>query len=676
MPATTHQIDVRAFASAVMAALTDLQGYLSAAVNPDRIALADLEMEPMGWTKRVYSERAFEIWKKQIELFPDDPLILHHMAIMCHARAFDLESGVKPSESDADWEAALNYWQRLLETDAFWERLTEKACAGTKRQEVIQKLRAELPQKILAIHYDIALDSETRKQRPSRAKYHIAMVRKAKFDSRHRVEAQRAAYNQYIKSVPDEVWQPSELRENVLEKGQDAIIEYLKFDPGCLPALEDALRLQRRVQRSRNTLWRTYDTNDPRRKALLLLEKKDADAWRPFFDQLAAVVDNLEEDVREDLARWYHGRGGDLCALDEEEKAIEFYERAVAVCHPDDDGRKEHVRELVQTMAVAARAKAAKGDPDALVYSDKVRKRDDLTMIACWILAQAYVRLLSYDIAVEVCDKGLKIEPDFDDLAADEWIARLTKFKREIPVHRLLSQAAAAMKADNEAQAVPLLNEAESMAKKDGILRENNSIYWLRAQAHLALRQISEARRDVELFSGLLDKESSKDDIAAGVKLKEMIAQAENAFRECGGAEASRFRQQAIGAFNAGQHQEAIKLLRSALDASKLEGHRGGAKKIKEELSIVLTGAAIELTNKAQEAAIAAQKSKSRFGGSNFDFNGDINDILCSLDPLAHLKKKMKEVDDMLSEATQLDPSNAKAEQTLQQVRDLVNKLP
>ena len=238
MTTKATQIDARACASAVMAALGDLQGYLNASLNPDRIALADLEMEPMGWTKRVHSKRAFEIWKKQLELFGDDPPTLHHMAIMHHARALELEAGQKPTESDSDWSAAMGYWHRLHGMDVFWDNLTAKACAGTNRQDVIKKLRAELPQLILNIHYDIALDRETREKRKSRAKFHIAMVQKAPFDAQHRAEAQRAAYNQYMKSVPDEVWQPNELREEVLAKGQEAIVQYLDFDPGCVPALE------------------------------------------------------------------------------------------------------------------------------------------------------------------------------------------------------------------------------------------------------------------------------------------------------------------------------------------------------------------------------------------------------------------------------------------------------
>ncbi|MGO8757442.1 MAG: tetratricopeptide repeat protein [Terracidiphilus sp.] len=521
------EIDVHACASNVMAALADLQGYLNSSINPDRIALADLEMGPMGWTKLVYTPKAFEIWSKQHQLFDSDPLILHHLAIMHHARAFDLEAGPNPSQSDADWAAAMGYWHRLHGMDVFWDRLTEKACAGTARQDAIDKLRAAFPQMILAVHYDIALDEETRQKRKSRAKFHISMVHKSPFDAGQRAEAQRAAYNRYIKCVPDEVWQKNELREEVLSKGQKAIVEYLDFDPGCLPALEDALRLQRRIQRSRNTAWQAMGEGDPKRKALLLLEKKDAEAWRVFFDQLAAVADQLEESVREDLARWYHGRGGDLCALDEREKGIEFYERAVSLCRPEDEERKVHVRQLVQTLAYVAREKAVKEDADAKSYCDKVRQRSDLSMVASLFLAQAYVRLSAFDAAEDLCGKGMSIEPDFDDLEADQWLGRLKEFQRDIPILKLMPAAKDAMESGRYQDAVRSLDAAEKLAKAADNLGMHNSIYWLRVQAHLALDHLADAKRDLILYQGLLDKDSSPSDIQAGQKLAKMVAEKE-----------------------------------------------------------------------------------------------------------------------------------------------------
>jgi tetratricopeptide (TPR) repeat protein len=555
MNTQTTQIDVRACATAVVAALKDLQGYLSAAANPDRMALDDLAMEPMGWTKRLYSKRAFEIWQKQHELFPDDPLILHHMAILHHARAFDLEATSKPSESDADWAAAIGYWSRLQGMDAFWDKLTAKACAGTVRQDVIKKLREEFPQRILAIHYDIALDKETREKRKSRAKFHVAMVHKAPFSAHDRAEAQRAAYNRYIQAVPDEVWQPNELRENVLAEGQKAIVEYLDFDPGCVPALEDALRLQRRVQRSRNTKWRAMSPDDPQRQALLLLEKKDADAWRPFFDQLVSLADQLEDDVREDLSGWYAGRGHDLCALDRHEQAVTFFEQAVAACRPDSDGRRNAVRHLVQTMALVAREKAGRGEADARACCDKVWQRKDLTAIACYVLAQAYLSLSMFDVANQICVSGMKIEPDFDDLEADEWAGRLTELQQQIPRLKLMHTADEAMKAGKYEDAVQALNKLEALAKAAGKTKEYKSIYWLRTQCHLASHRFPDAERDARTFAGLAETE---EDRQHAQRLREVIAQAQEATAISG------LLDKAKEAMEAGRFRDALPLLDEA----------------------------------------------------------------------------------------------------------------
>ncbi len=604
MPATTP-IDVRSCASSVMSALSDLQGYLSAAVNPDRIALADLEMEPMGWTKKAYSKKAFETWQAQHRSMPDDPLHLHHLAIMHHARAFDLELGAKPTEADEDWAAAMGYWQRLHEMDAFWVGLTAKACTGGTRQESIKKLRAELPQMLLAIHYDIAFDKETREKRKSRSKFHIGLAHKAPFDAGVRAEAQKAAYSRYIKAIRDEVWQPSELREEIIEEGERAIEEYLDYDPGCLPALEDALRLQRRLQKSRITRYRSLSEGDSERESILRRAKKDAESKCRFFDQITAVGTDLDETTREDLAQWY-----DLCAqvlsmLDEREKAVGFYERAAGLYFPDkpehQDEYKKRIRDVVQTMAVVARAKAGNEDAGARAYCDRIHARNDLTMIACYVLAGAYSHLSEYDIALELCNRGLQIEPDLDELdEAEEWVKRLTDFKAEIPINQAVSLGSAAMKNDRHEDAWMHLTEAEEAALAAGTIKNHHSIYFLRAQAFLAQNQTTEARKDIESFSRLVDK-ASPAEVKALERLQQMVEQAEQVFREFGGPEAAQLRQKAIQAFNADHQDEAIGLLRQAIKASMQHGHTTGAPKLKTELSMILTSRAIAIVNKAQE---------------------------------------------------------------------------
>lgn len=549
MTSSSPPIDVRGKASAVMAVLADLQGYLSSSLNPDRIALADLEMELMGWTKKVYSQKAFDIWRRQLDTFPDDPLILHHMAIMHHARAFDLEAGPRPAESDADWIAAMKHWHRLHQMDAFWDNLTVKACAGSARQDVIKKLRADFPQMLLAVHFDIALDKETRDKRKTRAKFHVGMVHNAPFDAHVRAESQRAAYNRFIASVAHEVWQPDELREEVLAAGQKTIVEFLDFDPGCTPALEDALRLQRRVQRSRNNAWRAMNDADPNRKQLLALEKKDAERWGPFFDQLLAVADKLDDDVREDLSRWYHGRGHDLRVLDLEEQATAFFERAVSACRADDDGRKACVRDLVQCLARRAHEKVANDAQDARSFCDKLARRDDLTGAACLVLAHAYLGLSLFDVATEICDRGLHIEPDFDDLEADEGLRRLKDLKQEIPLTKRIRTASADMQAGRHQEALQALNDAATASPR------NDLVFFLRAQANLATGNIADARRDAEIVTRLAENDRDREHAR---QLSERVGQAEVA------SAIKPLLEKARNAMEAGQYADALLPLNEA----------------------------------------------------------------------------------------------------------------
>ena len=203
--ATTENLDICTMAAEVVATLGSLESYLSSSLNPDRVALADLGMDLMGWTRRCYSPKAFEIWYKQHELYPDDLLHIHHLAIMHHARAFDLEIGKNPADANDDWKRALDFWHRLHVSDAFWDELAKKACSGAVNNKGVEDLRAELPGLLLAVHYDIALDDETRDNRKSRAKFHIALAQNSPFEATSRAAARAAAYTKFIMTIRDDV---------------------------------------------------------------------------------------------------------------------------------------------------------------------------------------------------------------------------------------------------------------------------------------------------------------------------------------------------------------------------------------------------------------------------------------------------------------------------------------
>ena len=476
---TTDNLDIRAMAAEVVATLGSLESYLSTSLNPDRVALADLRMGNMGWTELTHSPKAFEIWYRQHELDHTDSLTMHHLAIMHHARAFDLEMARKPTNANEDWKTALDFWYRLHGCDAFWVGLADKACSGAIDRKGVYDLRAALPTLLLGIHYDIALDEKTRKDRKSRAKFHIALAQNSSFDAQSRAAARDVAYAKFIKAIPDDVWQMDESREERIAEGTNVIEEYLRFDPGCQAALEDTLGLQRRMQRSRNIRWISLGQDDPERIQILAAERRDFEHWHPYFKQLVEMRAQLGEDVRENVAAWYFGCGDSLCAYDKEEQALECFETAILVCNDDDD-RKRFLRRLVQTLAYVAREKADNTESGARAYCDRVRMRQDLTVLACFLLVQAYLSLFDnvpeddfelLDIAEAICHRGGMIEPDFDDRQADEYREPLKSFLKIICQRRGAANIRTLLHSDRHQEAIELSRsalEASEMAGHDG----------------------------------------------------------------------------------------------------------------------------------------------------------------------------------------------------------------
>jgi tetratricopeptide (TPR) repeat protein len=159
-------------------------------------------------------------------------------------------------------------------------------------------------------------------------------------------------------------------------------------------------------------------------------------------------------------------------------------------------------------------------------------------------------------------------------------------------------------------------------------------------------------------------------------ELENTANQMDSMVREFGGAEALGLRQQAVQAFNADHHEEAIGLLRRALELSIQGGIRGGATKIKTELSMILTQSAVAIANEAQqEASNPAKFGLEGFGNLDRFGQRDASLLLrfLSNNPIERMKGKLGEADSMLAEAIRLDPSNERATQNrgiLQRLRD------
>lgn len=173
----------------------------------------------------------------------------------------------------------------LCDNDAFWSYLADIACRKAKRDSA-DALRAKLPELLLQIHYDIALAPGTKQHRIA---YHIGLVKKSAFPQAAKAAVQRESYTRFIARVPDTVWQIDTLDPAVIKTGTDAITEFLKIDPGCIPALEDAVRLEVRLTRSHFNELQAAGDNQAVRDRILKSMKQVADEWGPYFDQLLSA---------------------------------------------------------------------------------------------------------------------------------------------------------------------------------------------------------------------------------------------------------------------------------------------------------------------------------------------------------------------------------------------------
>jgi len=156
----------------------------------------------------------------------------------------------------------------------------------------------------------------------------------------------------------------------------------------------------------------------------------------------------------------------------------------------------------------------------------------------------------------------------------------------------------------------------------------------VRCLAHLSSAEVEEAAQCLAAFRTLAQVELDQEAQRAARHLEEQCRELAEQVQEMG-KQATVLRRQAGEAHNAGRHDEALHLLRQALDAS------GGAAAIRRDLSMVLTGVAVERANAAQ---------------------GPVSWQL------------MQEMEAMLGEATQLDPSNTHAHENLEILKRIASE--
>jgi tetratricopeptide (TPR) repeat protein len=126
-----------------------------------------------------HTPEAEHIWRNARGV---DPWRHHDLAILLHARAYDLEAAGDP-DAERYWREALEQWAQVVADDALWNRLTahlDTVTGQTVDREVIAAVRAQLPRDLLGVH--VTLIAAYGSASPGRARVHARLLKEAPFD--------------------------------------------------------------------------------------------------------------------------------------------------------------------------------------------------------------------------------------------------------------------------------------------------------------------------------------------------------------------------------------------------------------------------------------------------------------------------------------------------------------
>lgn len=620
--------------------LEQLSAELRVTNNPHVVARRSLGgIDRYGWTKVPYSAEAFRTWKALHERSPEDIETIHHLAIMHHARAFDVETSNSPQKADADWKSALQYWHELWHNDAFWDQLAQSLTGQTNAVKIVSEIRDSWPVELLKIHFDIAIDPDTKNR--GRIAFHVRLALDSPFPDEAKDQVRQKAYEQWVSSLDPQVWQTDFRVPDVIEVATARIREYLERDPECPYALADVLRLQERL------LWARYDEinslsqDDPKRDQRIHQVCESASKWGPYFERLGSDVETLDSDLRHRLGFWYFAVGQVYVADGRLREAGAYFERAV-MAYEDPESRQRAQDMLGETLALEARNVAGAGSERdrtrARWLADEVRGRDGLSIRAHRFLANAYLLLDEFDTAEHLCRTALSVELDTSDFSLLETaeqekslirdlLERVAAGRHRHQVTSLLDQGRGHMDARRYADALQVFSQAVNL-EPDAVV-----VYVLRSQSYLAMRDWRSARADVECCNRLFTKHS-RPSAEMTKAIRDIMGQCDILRRleeDYGGPDAAALQQEAVRMYNTGRLNEAIELFRRAIEVSR------ESSRLKEELSRLLCEVAVSQVN-------AVRRPSSEV---------------------------ISDAESMLREAISLDSRNTQANTNLQRLREM-----
>lgn len=243
----------------------------------------DEELQP-------WSSAAEKAWSRADR---EEVWTVHHLAVLHHAQAYDLENEAGVEAALPHWKKALEHWAWLYHSDSFWTAMARHLTEAMDRPlpaEVLATVRERLPADLLAVHTRLAI--ENRLNDPATARIHLALVTGSAFPPAAIAAARRSLVPDLDNRTAQEV--------NRVKFGAtfDDIIAWLRIDPTNPHFLRSLLYL------SNN--WATFLVSKERWHTPLgeLLDQVEA-ILVPALPQLGDELDGL----RGELARYESWQG-------------------------------------------------------------------------------------------------------------------------------------------------------------------------------------------------------------------------------------------------------------------------------------------------------------------------------------------------------------------------------
>ncbi len=178
-----------------------------------------------------YTDEALAEFEAAHERNPDDPNIVHHLAIVHHARAWDLEL-MGDARAAAAWNEALKHWRILRSSGEFWAGLERKllACDPKADASFLADVRSNLYEHLLDVHVDF-IRQYCEQEAPGSARTHLEIIKAARIPPVVKNRLIEKVFEAMTASIP-------EARANrAYDSAMRTVELFLELFPDALPAL-------------------------------------------------------------------------------------------------------------------------------------------------------------------------------------------------------------------------------------------------------------------------------------------------------------------------------------------------------------------------------------------------------------------------------------------------------